>query len=68
MTPVPAAWIAARLREGCTLKDLREQVADAAVAAALDGTGGNVRAAAAARLGVTDRALHLRRANRRGRS
>ena len=66
MTPVPAAWIAARLREGCTLKDLREQVADAAVAAALDGTGGNVRAAAA-RLGVTDRALHLRRANRRGR-
>jgi DNA-binding NtrC family response regulator len=67
MTPVPAAWIAARLREGGTLKDLREQVADAAVAAALDGTGGNVRAAAA-RLGVTDRALHLRRANRRGRS
>jgi DNA-binding NtrC family response regulator len=63
-TPVPAQWIHARLRERGTLKEIRDQVADAAIAAALDEAGGNVRAAAT-RLGVTDRALHLRRAQRR---
>lgn len=52
------------LQQGMTLKDLREQVSDLAVAAALEQSGGNVRAAAA-KLGVTDRALHLRRAQRR---
>jgi DNA-binding NtrC family response regulator len=50
-----------------TLKDLREQVADLAVAEALEQSGGNVRAAAAT-LGITDRALHLRRAQQRGQS
>jgi len=54
-----------QLRLGTTLKDLREQVAGLAVDITLRETGGNVRAAAA-RLGVTDRALHLRRAQRRG--
>jgi transcriptional regulator with GAF, ATPase, and Fis domain len=52
------------LRDGMTLKELREHVADLAVAAALEESGGNVRVAAAL-LGVTDRALHLRRAQRR---
>lgn len=52
------------LRAGGTLRQLREYVADMAVDAALEDSGGNVRAAAA-RLGVTDRALHLRRAQRR---
>lgn len=54
------------LRAGHTLKQLREHVADLAVAAALEESGGNVRAAAA-RLGVTDRALHLRRQQSRER-
>jgi len=49
---------------GASLKGLREQVADLAVDAALDESGGSVRAAAA-RLAVTERALHLRRAQRR---
>ena len=58
----------AQLEAGSTLRDLREQVADLAVALTLQECGGNVRAAAA-RLGVTDRALHLRRAqNRNGSS
>jgi DNA-binding NtrC family response regulator len=57
--------IRAELRAGRTLKDLREHVAEVAVAAALEDSGGNVRAAAS-RLGVTERALHLRRAQRRG--
>ena len=48
------------VRAGVSLKSLRDTVGDLAVAAALDECGGNVRAAAA-RLGVTDRALHLRR-------
>jgi transcriptional regulator with GAF, ATPase, and Fis domain len=59
-----AESVRAMLRQGMTLKDLREQVADLAVTAALEQSGGNVRAAAA-KLGVTDRALHLRRAQRR---
>jgi DNA-binding NtrC family response regulator len=53
-----------QLRQGMTLKELRDHVADLAVAAALDESGGSIRAAAA-RLGVTDRALQLRRAKRR---
>jgi transcriptional regulator with GAF, ATPase, and Fis domain len=56
-----------RVREGGALKELRERVADIAVAAALDEFDGNVRAAAA-RLGVTDRALHLRLAHHRAAS
>ena len=57
--------VRAAVGTGVSLKGLREQVADLAVDAALEETGGNVRAAAA-RLGVTERALHLRRAQRRG--
>ena len=49
---------------GASLRGLREQVADLAVDAALEESGGSVPAAAA-RLGVTERALHLRRAQRR---
>ncbi|MFI1994043.1 sigma 54-interacting transcriptional regulator [Actinoplanes sp. NPDC020271] len=49
------------LRTGMGLRELREAVADAAVRVALDEAGGNVRQAAA-RLGVTERALQLRRA------
>lgn len=43
---VPTEWIQERLGEGVTLKQMREQVTEAAVTAALDQTGGNVRAAA----------------------
>ncbi|WP_433158551.1 sigma-54-dependent transcriptional regulator [Kribbella sp. CA-247076] len=53
-----------QLRQGMTLKELRDHVADLAVTAALEESGGSMRAAAA-RLGVTDRALQLRRAKRR---
>jgi transcriptional regulator with GAF, ATPase, and Fis domain len=56
--------VRAAVGAGASLKGLREQVADLAVDAALDESGGSVRAAAA-RLGVTERALHLRRAQRR---
>jgi transcriptional regulator with GAF, ATPase, and Fis domain len=59
-----AESVHAQLKHGLTLRELREQVADLAVEIALREAGGNVRAAAA-RLGVTDRALHLRRAQRR---
>ena len=52
-----------QVRNGTTLKQLRERVADLAVSVALADCGGNVRAAAT-RLGVTDRALHLRMAQR----
>ncbi len=64
--PQPALEEAVRAAvcAGASLKGLREQVADLAVDAALDESGGSVRAAAA-RLGVTERALHLRRAQRR---
>ncbi len=50
--------------DGMTLRELREYVAELAMAAALASSDGNVRAAAA-QLGVTDRALHLRRARNR---
>lgn len=60
--------LAAAVREavavGKTLRELRDEVGDLAVAAAMAECQGNVRAAAA-RLGVTDRALHLRRARAR---
>jgi len=49
------------LDAGAGLREVREAAADAAVRVALAETGGNLRAAAA-RLGVTDRALQLRRA------
>jgi transcriptional regulator with GAF, ATPase, and Fis domain len=70
LTPVPrtgngmAESVRIGLRQGMTLRELREHVADLAVTAALEESGGNVRAAAT-KLGVTDRALHLRRAQRR---
>ncbi|WP_405067097.1 sigma 54-interacting transcriptional regulator [Kribbella sp. NBC_01510] len=53
-----------QLRQGMTLRELRDHVADLAVTAAIEESGGSIRAAAA-RLGVTDRALQLRRAKRR---
>jgi transcriptional regulator with GAF, ATPase, and Fis domain len=57
--------VRAALRTGTSLKLLREQVANLAVDMALEESGGSVRVAAA-QLGVTQRALHLRRAQRRG--
>ena len=57
-------WIGAQLDAGVGLKELRNLIADGAVDEALDRSGGNVRAAAAL-LGVTERALHLRRSQRR---
>jgi transcriptional regulator with GAF, ATPase, and Fis domain len=52
------------LARGTSLRELREAAADAAVRVAIEGAGGNLRRAAAT-LGVTDRALQLRRAERR---
>ena len=49
---------------GATLKDVREAATEAAMRVALDDAGGNLHRAAM-RLGVTDRALQLRRAGRR---
>jgi transcriptional regulator with GAF, ATPase, and Fis domain len=49
------------LARGSSLRELREAAADAAVRVAIEEAGGNLRQAAA-RLGVTDRALQLRRA------
>ncbi|MEU5844564.1 sigma 54-interacting transcriptional regulator [Rhodococcus sp. NPDC047139] len=51
------------VQHGMTLKEVKEQVGDLAVAAALRRSNGNIRAAAAM-LGVTDRALHLRKAQK----
>jgi transcriptional regulator with GAF, ATPase, and Fis domain len=48
---------------GVGLKELREATADVAVRVAVEEAGGSLRRAAS-RLGVTDRALQLRRANR----
>jgi transcriptional regulator with GAF, ATPase, and Fis domain len=56
--------VRAVIDSGMTLRELRERVAELAMTAALASSDGNVRAAAA-RLGVTDRALHLRRARNR---
>ncbi|MET7280728.1 sigma 54-interacting transcriptional regulator [Kribbella sp. NPDC005582] len=52
------------LRQGRTLREVRDLVADLAVTAAVEDSGGSIRAAAQ-RLGVTDRALQLRRAKGR---
>jgi transcriptional regulator with GAF, ATPase, and Fis domain len=49
---------------GVGLKELVAQTRDAAISAALDAEGGNVRAASR-RLGVTDRAIHMHRAAHR---
>jgi transcriptional regulator with GAF, ATPase, and Fis domain len=49
------------LNSGRGLREIREAAADAAVRVAIEEAGGNLRQAAA-RLGVTDRALQLRRA------
>ena len=49
------------LARGGTLKEIREAAADAAIRMAIDEADGNLRLAAR-RLGVTDRALQLRRA------
>jgi transcriptional regulator with GAF, ATPase, and Fis domain len=54
------------LADGKGLRELREAAADAAVRVALEEAGGNLRQAAV-RLGVTDRALQLRRAGWRDR-
>ncbi|MEV0029828.1 sigma 54-interacting transcriptional regulator [Nocardia sp. NPDC050793] len=51
------------VQHGMTLRALKEQVGDLAVSAALARSNGNVRAAAAM-LGVTDRAIQLRKAHR----
>ena len=67
-----AAWSAGDLDEpvrralagGLGLRELRDAAADAAVRVALADAGGNLRRAAL-RLGVSDRALQLRRAGRR---
>jgi transcriptional regulator with GAF, ATPase, and Fis domain len=59
-----SASVREHLRQGMTLKELREYVADLAVSAALEEAGGSVQAAARC-LGVTDRALQLRRAKQR---
>ncbi len=53
-----------QLRQGRTLKEMRDLVGDLAVTAAVEDSGGSIRAAAQ-RLGVTDRALQLRRAKGR---
>lgn len=52
------------LAAGATLRDVRESATDAATRVALDNAGGNLHRAAQS-LGITDRALQLRRANRR---
>lgn len=52
--------VRACLADGLTLSDLKAVVGDVAVTAALADTGGNVRRAAAM-LGVTERAIQLRR-------
>jgi transcriptional regulator with GAF, ATPase, and Fis domain len=49
------------LTRGVTLKEIRQAAAEAAIRVAIDDAGGNLRLAAR-RLGVTDRALQLRRA------
>jgi DNA-binding NtrC family response regulator len=54
------------LRGGAGLREIRETATDAAVDAALEESGGNVRRASE-RLGVTPRALQLRAARRDGR-
>jgi transcriptional regulator with GAF, ATPase, and Fis domain len=54
------------IARGSSLRELRDAAADAAVRVALEESGGNLRRAAA-RLGVTERALQLRRAARRDR-
>ncbi|WP_433612651.1 sigma-54-dependent transcriptional regulator [Prescottella agglutinans] len=59
-----ASAVRAALRRGATLRGLRDEISDIAVDVALEASGGNVRAAATA-LGVTDRALQLRRARAR---
>lgn len=61
MTPTLADAVRAAVAGGTTLRELKELVSDLAMTAALAASDGNVRSAAA-RLGVTDRALHLRRA------
>jgi DNA-binding NtrC family response regulator len=49
------------LAGGASLRELRDAAADAAVRVAIEEADGNIRQAAG-RLGVTDRALQLRRA------
>lgn len=56
--------VRAAVAGGTTLLELKEMVSEMAMTAALAASDGNVRAAAA-QLGVTDRALHKRRARNR---
>lgn len=60
-TPTLSDAVRQAIDGGITLRELKEAVSELAMEAALVASGGNVRAAAA-RLGVTDRALHMRRA------
>jgi transcriptional regulator with GAF, ATPase, and Fis domain len=59
-----ARSIRGAVARGVGLKDLIAHTRDAAIGAALEAEGGNVRAASR-RLGVTDRAIHLHRAAQR---
>jgi transcriptional regulator with GAF, ATPase, and Fis domain len=66
-TTAPVAPVLHYFREalnaGRTLKDLKEEAADLAIQVALEESCGSLQQAAA-RLGVTDRALQIRRASR----
>jgi transcriptional regulator with GAF, ATPase, and Fis domain len=72
--PPPVSWTSA-LATGCEralgmglgLRDIQEAASEAAIQAALATTRGHV-ASAAKLLGITDRALHLRRAHARDRA
>jgi transcriptional regulator with GAF, ATPase, and Fis domain len=67
--PMPASrvesgldeWVRRSLAAGSSLKEISTTATDAAIAHAIDAEGGNI-SAAARRLGVTARALQLRRA------
>ncbi|HEY5800771.1 MAG TPA: sigma 54-interacting transcriptional regulator [Burkholderiaceae bacterium] len=60
-----AGAIARAVELGIGLKAIREQASDCAMQCALEQCGGNLQLAAQ-QLGVTDRALQMRRANQRG--
>ena len=59
-----SAAVEQAVTQGVGLRDLVAQTRDAAISAALDAEGGNVRAASR-RLGITDRAIHMHRAAHR---
>ncbi len=59
-------WVRQALAQGVGLRDIARSTAELAIRVAIDDAGGNVRQAAQ-QLGVTDRALHMRRAEDRNR-